>query len=309
MRCPTCQMNNEENVNFCQACGRRIPRCPTCGVVLTRRDAFCLNDGTRLPEEILQLIPEETAHIRPLEVEFPEETETLGGGSASPELPKEQPAFCENCGSQILLGQRFCTACMARMRSQARKQQKEKRRIIWIILLIAVLLLALAGGIYAVAQSDLFDWSSSQSSTQQKKDKDVDEDDEDTDDEPDTVPATVATTAVDTHPTETEPVETQPVATDPEKGTLEYWIENCDKMYLTKSDLAGFDAQECVYARNACYAKSGRQFNDTQLQAYFAQFDWYSPTVPAAQFSSDLLNAYQVANINVVLAYERSHGY
>lgn len=86
---------------------------------------------------------------------------------------------------------------------------------------------------------------------------------------------------------------------------LIYFVENCDKVYMTWDDLSGFDEWACVLARNACYAKSGRMFNDYRLQEFFGQFAWYEPTISPGSFSDSLLNDYQLANIGLVLEYEQ----
>lgn len=245
-----------------------------------------------------------------------------------------QQTFCESCGKRIRPGTRLCAACGT---GEGNAQEpKKKRKWIPVLILVVLLLLALLAGIYAIGQSDLFDWDSSSSSTKhsRKDDKDDEDDKDDGDDESGNVPAasggdaqgaydpveeSTAAVQPDTQPAtvNTEPVEeTVPetvaptAATEPEEtNRLMYWIENCDKMYLSDSDLAGLNAQECAYARNACYAKSGRKFSSSELQTFFSQFSWYHPTIDPENFASSMLNAYQTANINVVLAYEQAHGY
>lgn len=94
-------------------------------------------------------------------------------------------------------------------------------------------------------------------------------------------------------------------ASDP----VEYFILNCDKMYFTREDLLTFDAGMCRLARNGIYARLGREFKDEALNSYFTQFDWYSPVLSAEEFSETLLNQYQIANRDLIVAYEREMGY
>lgn len=405
MICPSCHTENEDSMSFCVNCGRRIPKCPTCGLVLTQQTPFCVYCGTRIPEEVLSMVPEQTASEVTMKWDTPMEATlyaTPSGRSApeeraectapsdfrmpeatvlaapdSPEIPPEaaysasgwnvpeertafassnpnggewmpdaqvyadnqrplqpQQAFCENCGKRIRPGTRLCSACST---GEGNAQEpKKKRKWITVLILVVLLLLALLAGIYAIGQSDLFDWGSSSTSSG-KDDKDGEDDknsEDDGDDEPGNAPAasdgndqgahdpveeSTAATQPETQPeTEnTEPVvETIPETVAPTVDTeqentnrLMYWIENCDKMYLSESDLAGLNAQECIYARNACYAKSGRKFNSTELQTYFSQFSWYHPTIAPENFSPSMLNSYQVSNINRVLEYEQAHGY
>ena len=234
-----------------------------------------------------------------------------------------QRAFCENCGKRVAPGNRFCSECsrtLSGQRTRSGGKRKKKEKTILLLILILLLIAGLAAGGYALINSDLFDWDSNSSNRVEKEDED-DEEEEQTDDadptgteEPvvpgDIVedPVTTVPSVEDTTPTAPATEPTEPSETE-EVTPLMYWIENCDKRYLTEEDLAGFSKQDCVYARNACYAKSGRMFNSTELQAYFAKFDWYHPTVSPNNFNDSMLNAYQIANINLILAYERDHGY
>ena len=103
---------------------------------------------------------------------------------------------------------------------------------------------------------------------------------------------------VDEQPTEaqTESPTEAPTQAEAELTPLEYWIEYCDTRNLTQEDLETFDAATCRLARNAIFAKSGRQFADASLQTFYEQFDWYDPTVPPDDFTDDMLNQYQVYN-------------
>ena len=90
---------------------------------------------------------------------------------------------------------------------------------------------------------------------------------------------------------------------------LDYFIEHSDSQVFTRADIEGFDDEMCMYARNGVYARSGRKFQDPDLQRYFEQFSWYVPTVEPADFTPDMLNACQNQNIALVMAYEQEHGY
>ena len=95
----------------------------------------------------------------------------------------------------------------------------------------------------------------------------------------------------------------------PADSRLAYFLERCDSEALTRTDLDGFDAQMCLYARNGIYARSGRKFLDQDLQRFYEQFDWYDPAVEPARFTDGMLNDYQVKNLALVLAYEADMGY
>lgn len=249
------------------------------------------------------------------------------------ESPKR--SYCENCGKRIASGNRFCSECGRGRTTEAAHAPRKtgSKKWILIVLMIILLLFGITMCGYGLAQSDLFDWGSSNRA--EKTDREDEDDDEDEGEDPaDSDDGDAGSGSVTEDPTYSVPGVEDPVGpdsgtetpSDPASGTeptqaateppteeevdpLMYWIENCDKMYLSEEDLAGFDAKMCSYARNACFAKSGRKFNSTELQQYFLRFDWYNPTVSPDKFSNDMLNAYQTENINVVLEYERAHGY
>lgn len=242
------------------------------------------------------------------------------------ETPKR--AFCENCGRPCTPGNRFCPECRAARAAPAvyaseLPKKKKSGKWIGILILILLLLAGLAAGGYALLNSDLFDWDTSSSNRSNRAEKDEDEDEDLAEDEipisggdvtvEDTAPVDgVVDPVVTEAPTESTAPQTEPETTEApteEEDPLLYFIKNCDKMYMTEADLAGFDAEMCRYARNACYAKAGRMFSSADLQAYFSQFDWYRPTISASSFSDSMLNDYERANVQLVSNYEKAHGY
>lgn len=76
--------------------------------------------------------------------------------------------------------------------------------------------------------------------------------------------------------------------------------------YLTISDLYGFSAEEAALARNEIYARYGYNFTNATYQAYFDAQSWYQsvPGLDSSTFSSSMLNAYELANIDVIKEYE-----
>ena len=61
MICPKCKSEIKDDSKFCGKCGQKIPRCPTCGRPILERARFCVYDGTMIPDDMLNLLPEETA--------------------------------------------------------------------------------------------------------------------------------------------------------------------------------------------------------------------------------------------------------
>ncbi|MCD8145014.1 MAG: BspA family leucine-rich repeat surface protein, partial [Oscillospiraceae bacterium] len=84
----------------------------------------------------------------------------------------------------------------------------------------------------------------------------------------------------------------------------DYILPTSSTAYLSESDLEGLTQEELRYARNEIYARHGRKFDDAELQAYFDAKSWYSGTVEAADFSEDMLNEYEKANLILINARE-----
>lgn len=333
-KCPTCGNVLTSRDRYCLNDGTRIPEDILLLVpeeTVLQPPVWSRTANTEMPApEPTPEIPEENtlrAATTPLETppiyeDWNWEDPTLTVPQSPPAPPQRRNAYCEGCGKRVPPGTRLCSECSGKA-----APRREKNRLPLILVLVVLLVLALFGAGYAIAHSDLFDWADSHSSTQQKKDDDEDPDadgdvdadegaDQDANEDSTTLPeaATDATTEPATEaPTEatTEPpTEVPTAAPEPDiPDSLAYFINNCDKKYLKESDLAGFDAQMCVYARNACYAKSGRKFNSSDLQEFFEQFDWYEPQYAPGDFKESMLNTCQTANVKLVLAYERAHGW
>ncbi len=85
---------------------------------------------------------------------------------------------------------------------------------------------------------------------------------------------------------------------------LQVFIENCDSRYFALSDISDFTEEDCLYARNAIFAKSGWIFSNQKLATYFQKYSWYNPAVSAGEFTDAMLNEYQIANRDLIVAYE-----
>lgn len=92
--------------------------------------------------------------------------------------------------------------------------------------------------------------------------------------------------------------------------TTDYVIADSDSTYLTESDLEGLSEQELKIARNEIFARHGRLFDDSELQAYFDSCSWYNGTIDPDDFdSSEMLNEYELENVSTIRAYEDEMGY
>ncbi len=88
----------------------------------------------------------------------------------------------------------------------------------------------------------------------------------------------------------------------------DYILPGSDSTYLSRSDLTGLSSDELRLARNELYARHGRKFDDATLQEYFNSKDWYNGTIDPDDFSESMLNEYEVANRDLITAYEAEVG-
>lgn len=256
---------------------------------------------------------------------------------------------CASCGMPCEPGEEYCSYCrpvpsvpVVNMDSvsyetyDTPKSPKKKRSgsVFTAILVVLLLLLIGAAAVLVASEFDLIELPDFFSSDDSGRDRDSDDENADNDNADDdastpddgdnannpagnggsnvttdtspsetTAPTTAPTTAA------TEPT-TQP--TQPAQTKLEYFMENCDSMYFERSDIVGFTKEECYYARNACYAQGGRKFKNKELQAYFEQYYWYSPTYEPSYFDEnddELMNKYEKANRKLISEYEKEMGY
>lgn len=99
---------------------------------------------------------------------------------------------------------------------------------------------------------------------------------------------------------------------------LEHWdaadfvLPDSDLRCLTDSELIALTARELRLARNEIYARHGRAFTTTDLEAWFSGKPWYTGLYSAEEFdpvAAQTLNRYELANLSLILAVERSGSY
>lgn len=84
----------------------------------------------------------------------------------------------------------------------------------------------------------------------------------------------------------------------------DYVLPDSSSRYLTDSDVRNLSSYQLMIARNEIYARHGRKFNDSGLQAYFNSKSWYKGTVEPEDFSTSVFNDYEIKNIDLILSYE-----
>lgn len=82
-----------------------------------------------------------------------------------------------------------------------------------------------------------------------------------------------------------------------------------DTRLLTEDDLAGFDEQAVMLARNEIFARHGRTFQTASIQAYFNEQSWYQPDPDYDESAPDALSQIERANVNFLVAYETAQGW
>lgn len=110
-------------------------------------------------------------------------------------------------------------------------------------------------------------------------------------------------------PEEQESTENTEDETAEEETSGDYILPDSSSRYLTRSDLTGLTAWQCRLARNEIYARHGMIFEDAEVKAYFESKSWYHGTIAKADFSTDLFNEYEYANIELIVAYEKEMNY
>ncbi len=102
----------------------------------------------------------------------------------------------------------------------------------------------------------------------------------------------------------------EPVQTSFENDTpTSYFWPDSDKKYYTNGDLDGLTPKQLRYIVNEIYAREGYIFKKQEWRDYFNRKEWYNPRIPADSFTDDKLNQYEKYNVDLISAYEISHGY
>lgn len=97
-----------------------------------------------------------------------------------------------------------------------------------------------------------------------------------------------------------------------ESSDGDYIFKDSDSVYLTEAQLENLTKEQLLYARNEIYARHGRKFNDSSIQAYFDSKSWYTPSYEAAEFdkiANSVFNDYEKKNIELIVKVEESKGY
>ncbi|MDR2183089.1 MAG: YARHG domain-containing protein [Clostridiales bacterium] len=92
------------------------------------------------------------------------------------------------------------------------------------------------------------------------------------------------------------------VAFDGGGGVFILWDSHL--RYLTDADVMWLSAAELRLARNEIFARRGRLFDSADLQNHFNAQSWYFGHIAPANFSYDMLNNFERANIALIQEWE-----
>ena len=84
-----------------------------------------------------------------------------------------------------------------------------------------------------------------------------------------------------------------------------YLLPDSDTYYITEADISWMDDNELMLARNEFYARRGRKFATKSIQDYFNRQGWYTGTINPDDFTSEMFNRYEQANVDFIVAYEK----
>ena len=84
----------------------------------------------------------------------------------------------------------------------------------------------------------------------------------------------------------------------------EFVIPYSSERLLTKADVEWLTMDQLKIARNEIYARHGVIFRDSSLQVFFNARSWYTPQIRAEEFSNDMLNDVEKANVKFIYEYE-----
>lgn len=81
----------------------------------------------------------------------------------------------------------------------------------------------------------------------------------------------------------------------------DYIFPQSSTAYLSAGDLSGMSADQIQMAINEIYARHHRKFVLQDVQDYFNSKSWYSGTVEAEDFDVSVMNAYEGANVALMV--------
>ncbi len=88
-------------------------------------------------------------------------------------------------------------------------------------------------------------------------------------------------------------------------GSDTYMIGDSATRYLTAEDLETATDEQLMLIRNEIYARHGYIFKDQHLREFFYCKSWYVPTTASGDFSTEVFNDMESANVKLIQIYEK----
>lgn len=272
------------------------------------KSRFCIQCGMRFEEDGQMICPE-------CRQESAKETEPV------PVLKK--PYFCIECGKPCHEGESLCVDCQEKLYAPEESKKSGINKKVVVALSAFALILMFVGGslvIYMI-MNDGFSARFSEdnqvesivekteSSNDFESDSEETSEEESIEEETDTETETETETEIETE-TETE-ADTETQTETEENNTIEdteeenYLLSGSDYRLLSKDELRSMSEYELKLARNEIYARHGRKFKDSNLQAYFDGQSWYKGTIDPDEFDdTKMLNEIEKANLDTIMEVE-----
>ena len=103
------------------------------------------------------------------------------------------------------------------------------------------------------------------------------------------------------------PVQEQAPAPNPGATDSSYALPATSERVLAKSELESMSSYDLWIARNEIFARHGRMFNNADLQAYFNNKTWYTPTYTPEQWDAtgQTVSAIESQNASLIMQVEQ----
>jgi hypothetical protein len=92
--------------------------------------------------------------------------------------------------------------------------------------------------------------------------------------------------------------------TSTEEISNNYILPYSNSIYYKTSDLERLTKEDLRLARNEVYARHGREFETEDLKQYFSNQPWYHGYLSKEEFDDSVLNEYEKANLDLIIATE-----
>jgi len=100
-------------------------------------------------------------------------------------------------------------------------------------------------------------------------------------------------------------VSQQPISTIERQMSNSFIIIDSHLRYITYVELESLSLWQLTVARNEIFARHGRIFVREDLRIHFESTSWYNGHVLPDDFSFDILNNFERANIDLIQEWER----